>query len=112
MYRLAVAALLGALVGAVVAAGVSLLAFTYPVQTEITNLPLDDSGNLKVTGTIETVIGTAPAGQPQASTDEFLGWRDAPALQCVCSEARYTDWPGPPTQLLLLSSVASQPRGR
>jgi hypothetical protein len=112
MYRLVVAAVLGALVGAVVAAGVSLLAFTYPVHTEISHLPLDDSGNLKVSGTIETVIGTGTAGQPQASIDELLRWRDAPALRCVCSEASYTDWPGLPTQLLLLSSVASQPRGR
>jgi hypothetical protein len=112
MYRLVVAALLGALVGAVVAAGVSLLAFTYPVHTEISNLPLDDSGNLKVSGTIETVIGTGPAGQTQGSVSDLVDWRDGPALQCVCSEASYTDWPGLPTQLLLLSSVASQPRGR
>ena len=88
MIRLAIAALLGALVGAIVAAGLSLLAFTYPVQTEISNLPLDDSGNLKVTGAIETTIGVGPAGQPQASIDELLGWRDAPTLECVCSEAR------------------------
>jgi hypothetical protein len=112
MYRLAVAALLGAFVGAVVAAGVSLLAFSYPVHTEIGNLPLDDSGNLKVTGTIETVVGVGTAGQTQGSISELVDWRDAPTLQCVCSEARYTDWPGLPTQLLLLSSVASQPRGR
>ena len=88
MLRLAIAALLGALVGAVVAAGVSLLAFTYPVQTEITNLPLDDAGYLKVTGAIETTIGVGPAGQPQASIGELVGWRDAPTLQCVCSETR------------------------
>jgi hypothetical protein len=88
MIRLAVAALLGALVGAVVAAGVSLLAFTYPVQTEITNFPLDDSGNLRITGSIQTTIGAQTAGQPQASIGELVGWRDGPALQCVCSEAR------------------------
>jgi hypothetical protein len=88
MYRLAMAALLGALVGAVVAAGVSLLAFTYPVQVGITNLPLDDSGNLRVGGSIETVISVGTAGQPQGSISELVGWRDAPTLQCVCSETR------------------------
>jgi len=88
MIRLAIAALLGALVGAVVAAGVSLLAFTYPVQTEVTNLPLDDSGNLRITGSIETVIGVGTAEQPQAGIDELVGWRDAQTLQCICSETR------------------------
>ena len=88
MYRLAMAALLGALVGAVVAAGVSLLAFTYPVQVGITNLPLDDSGNLRITGSIETVIGVGTAGEPQGSISELVGWRDAQVLQCVCSETR------------------------
>jgi len=88
MIRLATAALLGALVGAVVAAGVSLLAFTYPVQTEVTNLPLDDSGNLRITGSIETVIGVGTAEQPQAGIDELVGWRDAQTLQCICSETR------------------------
>ena len=88
MIRLAIAALLGALVGAVVAAGVSLLAFTYPVQTEVTNLPLDDSGNLRITGSIETVIGVGTAGQPQASIDELVEWREAPTLECICSETR------------------------
>jgi len=87
MYRLAVAALVGALVGAIVAAGVSLLAFTYPVQTEISNMPLDDSGNLRVSGRIETVIGVGTAGSPEASISELLGWRDSQTLQCVCSEA-------------------------
>ena len=88
MYRLAVAALLGALVGAIVAAGVSLLAFTYPVQTEITNFPLDDNGNLQITGTIQTTLSAQGTGQPQASIDELLEWRDGQTLQCVCSEAR------------------------
>ncbi len=88
MYRLAMAALLGALVGAVVAAGVSLLAFTYPVQVEITNIPRDDSGSIRVGGSIETVIGVGEVGQPQASISELVGWRDAQVLQCVCSEAR------------------------
>jgi hypothetical protein len=88
MYRLALAALLGALVGAIVAAGVSLLAFTYPVQTEIANIPLDDSGNLRVSGVIETTIGVGSTGEPQASISELVGWRDGQALQCICSEAR------------------------
>jgi hypothetical protein len=88
MYRLALAALLGALVGAIVAAGVSLLAFTYPVQVEITNIPLDDSGSIRVGGTIETVIGVGTTGEPQASISELVGWRDAQVLQCVCSETR------------------------
>jgi len=88
MIRLALAALLGALVGAIVAAGVSLLAFTYPVRAEISNFPLDDEGNIKVTGTIQTTLGVQTAGQPQASIGELLEWRDAQALQCVCSETR------------------------
>jgi hypothetical protein len=88
MYRLAVAALVGALVGAIMAAGVSLLAFTYPVQTEITNMPLDDSGNLRVSGSIETVIGVGTTGTPEASISELLGWHDSQTLQCICSEAR------------------------
>lgn len=88
MYRLALAALLGALVGAIVAAGVSLLAFTYPVRTEISNIPLDDTGSIKVSGTIQTVIGPGTAGEPQAGISELLGWRDDQMLQCVCSEAR------------------------
>jgi hypothetical protein len=112
MYRLVVAALFGVLVGVAVGAGVSLLAFAYPVHTEIGNLPLDDDGNLRVSGVIETVIGTGPAGQTQGSIGEPVEWRDGPALQCVCSQTEYIDWPGPSTQLLLLSSIASQPRGR
>ena len=88
MYRLAMAALLGALVGAVVAAGVSLLAFTYPVQVEITNIPLDDSGSIRIGGSIETVIGVGTAGEPQGSISELVGWRDTQVLQCVCSEPR------------------------
>jgi hypothetical protein len=88
MLRLAIAALLGALVGAIVAAGVSLLAFTYPVQTEVSNIPLDDSGNLRVSGSIETVIGVGDQGEPQATISELLGWRDTQTLQCVCAETR------------------------
>ena len=88
MIRLALAALLGALVGAIVAAGLSLLAFTYPVRTEISNFPLDENGNIPVSGSIRTIIGTETAGQPQATTSELLGWHDAQTLQCVCSEAR------------------------
>ncbi len=88
MIRLALAALLGALVGAIVAAGVSLLAFTYPVQTEISNFPLDDSGNIKVTGTIQTVIGVGTARAGAATIGELLGWHDVQTLQCVCSETR------------------------
>ena len=88
MYRLAMAALLGALVGAVVAAGVSLLAFTYPVQVEITNIPRDDSGSIRIGGSIETVIGVGTTGELQGSISELVGWRDAQTLQCVCSETR------------------------
>jgi hypothetical protein len=88
MYRLVIAALVGALVGAIVAAGVSLLAFTYPVRTEISNIPLDDTGSIKVSGTIQTVIGAGTAGELQASISELVGWRDTQVLQCVCSETR------------------------
>ncbi len=88
MYRLAIAALVGALVGAIVAAGVSLLAFTYPVQVEVSNIPLDDSGSIRIGGSIETVIGVGTAGEPQTSISELVGWRDTQVLQCVCSEIR------------------------
>lgn len=91
MIRLAIAALLGALVGAIVAVGVSLLAFAYPVQMEVSNLPLDDSGNLKVSGSIETTIGAGAAGQPHGSISELLDWHEPPTLECVCSERRQTD---------------------
>jgi hypothetical protein len=112
MYRLVVAAVLGVFVGAAVGVAVSLLGFAYPVHTEIGNLPLDDSGNIKVSGTIETVIGVEPAGQAQGSIGDLVGWRDGPTLQCVCSQTDYIAWPGASTQILLLSSAASQPRGR
>ena len=88
MIRLATAALLGALVGAIVAGGVSLLAFAYPVRTEITNFPLDDSGNIPVAGSIRTIIATETAGPGGATISELLGWHDAQTLQCVCSETR------------------------
>ncbi|UCH86289.1 MAG: hypothetical protein JSU97_07080 [Dehalococcoidia bacterium] len=88
MIRLGIAALLGALVGAIVAAGVSLLAFTYPVQVEVSNIPLDDSGSIRVGGTIETVIGVGEPGEPQASISELVGWRDVQTLQCACSQSR------------------------
>ena len=88
MIRLAFAALLGALVGAIVAAGVSLLAFAYPVRTEISNFPLDENGNIPVAGSIRTIIGTETTGPGGATITELLGWRDTQALQCVCSEPR------------------------
>jgi hypothetical protein len=55
---------------------------------EITNIPLDDSGSIRIGGSIETVIGVGEAGEPQASITELVGWRDAQVLQCVCSETR------------------------
>jgi len=88
MIRLAFAALIGALVGAIVAAGVSLLAFAYPVRTEITNFPLDDSGNIPVTGTIRTILTSETAGPGGPTIDELLAWRDGQALQCTCSQPR------------------------
>jgi hypothetical protein len=112
MYRLVVAAVLGVFVGAAVGAAVSLLGFAYPVHTEIGNLPLDDSGNIKVSGTIETVISVEAGGQPQTSIGGLVEWPVGPTLQCVCSQTEYIDWPGASTQLTLLSSAASQPRGR
>jgi hypothetical protein len=88
MIRLALAALLGAVVGAVVAGGVSLLAFAYPIRTEVSNFPLDDGGNFRIVGTIQTTVDLQSAGQPQEGVGELLAWRDAQPLQCVCSETR------------------------
>ena len=86
MTRAILAAIGGVIVGAVLAGGVSLLAFSFPLQTEITNFPTDESGALRVGGSIQATLTsqTAQAGD----VAELAAWRDGQTLQCVCSDAR------------------------
>ena len=86
MTRAVLAAIGGVIVGAILAGGISLLAFTYPLQTEITNFPTDESGAVRVGGAIEA---TLISGTPQAGrAGELAAWGVGQPLQCVCSEAR------------------------
>jgi len=86
MTRVILAAIGGVIVGAILAGGISLLAFTYPLQTEITNFPTDESGAIRVGGAIQA---TLISGTPQArDAAELLAQGDGQALQCVCSEVR------------------------
>jgi len=86
MTRVILAAIGGVVVGAVLAGGISLLAFTYPLQTEITNFPRDEAGAVRVGGAIQA---TLISGTPQAgAAGELAAWGDGQALQCVCSQAR------------------------
>jgi hypothetical protein len=86
MTRAVLAAIGGVIVGAILAGGISLLAFTYPLQAEITNFPADESGAIRVGGAIEATLisGTPQAGQ----AGELAAWGAGQPLQCVCSEAR------------------------
>lgn len=86
MTRVILAAIGGAIVGAVLAGGISLLAFAYPLQTEITNFPRDESGAVRVGGAIQATLISAT---PQAGGGTKLAaWGEGRALQCVCAEAR------------------------
>jgi len=86
MTRAILAAIGGVIVGAVLAGGISLLAFTYPLQAEITNFPTDESGAVRVGGAIQA---TLISGTPQAhDAGEVAAWGEGQALQCVCSGAR------------------------
>ena len=86
MTRVILAAIGGVIVGAVLAGGISLLAFAYPLQTEITNFPTDEAGAMRIGGVIQT---TLISGTPQAQGVGELAVRgDGQTLQCVCSEAR------------------------
>jgi hypothetical protein len=86
MTRAILAAIGGVIVGAVLAGGISLLAFTYPLQAEITNFPRDESGAVRVGGAIQaTLISATPQAREAA---ELAAWSDGQTLQCVCSEAR------------------------
>jgi len=86
MTRVILAAIGGVIVGAILAGGISLLAFTYPLQTEITNFPRDESGAIRVGGAIEA---TLISGTPQAAqAGELAAWGVGQPLQCVCSEVR------------------------
>lgn len=86
MTRVILAAVGGVIVGAVLAGGISLLAFTYPLQAEITNFPRDESGAVRVGGAIEAMLIPAT---PQAGEGAVpAAWSDAQTLECVCSERR------------------------
>jgi hypothetical protein len=86
MMRVILAAIGGVIVGAVLAGGISLLAFTYPLQTEITNFPRDESGAVRVSGAIQaTLISATPQASGAAAP---TAWNDGQTLQCVCSEMR------------------------
>jgi len=85
MTRVILAAVGGVIVGAILAGGISLLAFTYPLQVELTNFPRDESGAMRVSGAIQATLTSA---MPQAGGAAQLAvWGDAQSLQCVCSEA-------------------------
>lgn len=86
MTRVILAAIGGVIVGAILAGGVSLLAFTYPLQTEITNFPTDESGAIRIGGAIQaTLISATPQAHDGAA---LAAWSVGQPLQCVCSEAR------------------------
>lgn len=86
MTRVVLAAIGGVIVGAVLAGGISLLAFTYPLQVDITNFPTDESGAVRVGGSIQA---TFISGTPQAgAAGELIARGDGQVLQCVCSEGR------------------------
>ena len=85
MTRVILAAIGGVIVGAVLAGGISLLAFTYPLQVDITNFPTDESGAIRVGGAIQaTLISATPQARDAA---ELAAWGEGQELQCVCSEA-------------------------
>ena len=86
MTRVILAAIGGVIVGAILAGGISLLAFTYPLQTEITIFPTDESGAIRVGGAIHPTL-TSQTAQP-GDAAELAAWGNGQALQCVCSEAR------------------------
>jgi hypothetical protein len=86
MTRVILAAIGGVIVGAVLAGGISLLAFTYPLQAEITNFPRDESGAVRVGGAIEATLISAPPRAEAATVP--AAWGDGQTLQCVCSERR------------------------
>jgi hypothetical protein len=86
MTRAILAAIGGVIVGAVLAGGVSLLAFPFPLRVEITNFPTDESGAMRIGGSIHTTITSQTAQAGDAA--ELAAWRDGQTLQCVCSNAR------------------------
>jgi len=86
MTRVILAAIGGVIVGAILAGGVSLLAFTYPLQTEITNFPTDESGAIRIGGAIQATLISATPQAGEAA--ELAAWGDGQALECICSEQR------------------------
>ena len=86
MTRVILAAVGGVIVGAILAGGISLLAFTYPLQVELTNFPRDETGAMRVGGSIHA---TLTSGTPQAGVSvQPAVWGDEQSLQCVCSGVR------------------------
>jgi len=86
MTRMILAAIGGAIVGVILAGSISLLAFAYPLRTEVTNFPTDESGAMRIGGTIQTTLISQTAQRSDAA--ELAAWGDGQMLQCVCSEAR------------------------
>ena len=86
MTRAILAAIGGVIVGAILAGGVSLLAFSFPLRVEITNFPTDESGAMRIGGSIQTTLTSQTAQAGDAT--ELAAWRDDQTLQCVCSQAR------------------------
>ena len=86
MTRVILAAIGGVIVGAILAGGISLLAFTYPLQAEITNFPRDESGAVRVGGPIQATLISATPQAARAAVPAV--WSDGQTLQCVCSDAR------------------------
>jgi hypothetical protein len=86
MTRVILAAIGGAIVGAILAGGICLLTFAYPPRVKVTDFPIDETGALRVGGSIQTTFAgpTAQAGDAA----ELTAWGYGQTLQCICSEAR------------------------
>jgi hypothetical protein len=86
MTRVILAAIGGAIVGAILAGGICLLTFAYPLRAEVTNFPTDEAGALRIGGSIQATFAGATAQAGDAA--ELTAWGYGQTLQCICSEAR------------------------
>ena len=86
MTRVILAAIGGAIVGAILAGGICLLAFAYPLRAEVTNFPTDETGAMRIGGSIQAAL-TSQTAQP-GDAAELTAWGYGQTLQCICSEAR------------------------
>ncbi len=84
--RVIVAAIVGVIVGAMLAGGIALLAFPYPLRVDVTNFPRDESGAIRVGGAIQATLVSQTAQSDYGA--ELAAWGGGQALQCVCSGAR------------------------